>query len=435
MRITSQRAKVRRTKVRRTAFSPRTSGIFILLIIVLAFTVGTVRQEMSLFLAGAVFFALWAYTLLMTLLLALIHRQRSRRAFIRISPRDIAAGNQVEAQYCEADAAAFKGAIVQLPGILVRCRLELATKDRRRIIFDFNPAAAVPHFFTVKKRGAYFSVCNEFAIFDILGFFRFAYRLPAENPDSPNAAVAAQILAAPHAANEPQPVNARAGESSLKPEFSFQRTDNLIDHRPYIPGDDPRRINWKLYGHGGGLFVRDGEREPPAQSHIVILIDAEYDPLLYDIRSARHGIDVLCENALAMALACTESGMRVLTGYSGSVIREGNLSAALAADLAISLALPAALPLPSSLEMPAVPVEYGIAVFALPRSTTETSMLDRFLKNTAQRNAGKIKSQTIELLFFCDTVNERLYAAETCAVLYNQRPGVKVRIMRNENEQ
>jgi uncharacterized protein (DUF58 family) len=188
----------------------------------------------------------------------------------------------------------------------------------------------------------------------------------------------------------------------------------MIDHRPYVPGDDPRRINWKLYGHGGGLFVRDGEREPPPQSHIVILIDTGYDPLLYSTAEARQGVDVLCENALAAALACTESGMDVLTGWSGGIIRE-----APAAGLAVPFAWPAALPLSAAVDLPAVPGSCGILILALPRSSAESTALDRFLRDN--RN----KAQTAEIIF---AARAPFFAdAELCAALYNRRSGVRAR--------
>jgi len=409
-------------------------GIFVLLIIILAFAAGAVRQEWGLVLTGAVFLALWVYCLVMTLLLALIHNRRARRAFLRITPREVAANGVAEAVYSEGEGAAFRGKILQLPGVLSRCRLLLSTKDGRRIQYDFNASLdkgpdPAPHFFTVEKRGAYFGLADEFAAFDILGFFRFAYRLPAEND--------ARLLASPRAADEPPSVNARAGESTLKPEFSIQRTDNLIDHRPYVPGDDPRRINWKLYGHGGGLFVREGEYEPPPQSNIVILVDTEYDRLLYRKREARRGIDLLCENALAAALACTESGMDVLTGYSGGVIQDvvhnvihgGNISTLPA--LATALAWPAASPLSASLNLPAVPDGCGILILALPRSSAETSAIDRFLNSSSRNDSSH---RPVELLFLCEgsertgSYTDRLAAAEVCAALYNQRPGVRARV-------
>jgi len=410
-------------RVTRARFVPLTMGLFVLLVIVIAFTAAALRQESGLALTGAALFLPWFYSLVMTLVLAFVHSRRASRACIRISPRELAAGEQAEAVYTEGDTGASAGKILQLPGILVRCRALLTTKDGRRISHDFNPNDnQSPHFFPVEKRGAYFSAYDEFAVFDIFGFFRFAFRLSAESN--------ARLLASPHAAQEPVSVHARAGESNRQPEFSFQRTDNLIDHRPYIPGDDPRRINWKLYGHGGGLFVREGEREPPPHSNIAIMIDCEYDPSLYNNKDARRGIDVLCENALAAAQACTESGMDVLIGYTGSAgIKADADSAApllMPAKQSSALAWPAALPLSVSLELPAAPDDYSILILALPRSASNTA-LERFLKNTASRRAGK--NNAIDLIFFCDNNNERFTAAETCCTLYRQRPGVTAKVV------
>jgi len=181
--------------------------------------------------------------------------------------------------------------------------------------------------------------------------------------------------------------------------------------------------------------VREGEREPPPHSNIVIMADCEYDPSLYNRGEARIGVDVLCENALAAAQACMESGMDVLIGYTGIVISEdGGVPLLLPAKQASSLAWPAALPLSASPDLPTsfmtpAPEDYSILILALPRSASDTS-LDRFLKNTAARRAGK--NSVVDLIFFCDNDNERLAAAETCCALYRQRPGVTARIVNNE---
>jgi len=418
-------------RVTRARFVPLTTGLLVLLVIVVAFAAAALRREAGLALTGAVFFLPWFYSLVMTLVLALVHCRRAGRAFIRLSPRETAAGGQAEAVYSEGDTGEAVGKIFQLPGILVRCRVLLATKDGRRIQYDFNPSGGVagagpydksPHFFEVEKRGAYFSAFDEFAVIDIFGFFRFAFLL--------SAGADARLLASPGAAPETVAVNAGAGEANRSPEFSFQRTDNLIDHRPYIPGDDPRRINWKLYGHGGGLFVREGEREPPPHSNIIIMVDCEYDPSLYDRTEAGTGVDVLCENAVSAARFCVESGMDALIGYTGDS-RERDTPFILPAKIAAggvaasSFAWPAALPLSAFLEIPAAPDGYSILVLALPRSASDTA-LERFLKNTSARRAGK--NNAVDLIFFCDGNGGRLAAAETCCTLYRQRPGVTARI-------
>jgi uncharacterized protein (DUF58 family) len=353
-------------------------GIFTLLIIILAFIAGTIRRELSLTLTGAVFLAAWVYCLVMTLILALIHHRRARSVSVKLSPRNITAGEKTGLIVSGADRRFFR-----LPGILVRCRLLLKTADGRMVKHDFDPDVMRNEQLVVNKRGAYFSAYDEFAVFDALGFFRFAFRIP-QAPDP-------RILASPQVAEEAPAVRRPSGGTEQRSELGFKRTDNLIEHRPYAPGDDPRRINWKLYGHGGELFVREGEREPPPHSNLIILIDTQADSALYSLKQARHGVDLLCENALAAALACTDSGMDVRIGYSG-----GNISPAQEGSLATLLALPAALPFSDSTtqktqganaELPSIPDDCGILILALSRINAEISALNRFLKkhqNTKQ---------------------------------------------------
>jgi len=150
---------------------------------------------------------------------------------------------------------------------------------------------------------------------------------------------------------------------------------------------------------------------------------------------------VLCENAMAAAQACMESGMDVLITYTGDGVindvaagadtRGDAVPPLLPAKQASSLAWPAALPLSAFLGLPTsfmthAPEDYSILILALPRSASDTA-LDRFLKNSAARRAGK--SNTVDLIFFCDS-DERFTAAETCCTLYRQRPGVTARIFR-----
>mgnify|MGYP006432757041 CR=1 FL=1 len=54
---------------------------------------------------------------------------------------------------------------------------------------------------------------------------------------------------------------------------SRSRSEELIEARPYHPGDDTRRINWKAYAHSEMLFVRIGEENPPPSAAAEILID------------------------------------------------------------------------------------------------------------------------------------------------------------------
>jgi uncharacterized protein (DUF58 family) len=341
----------------------------------------------------------------------------------------------VQVSFSEAREAAHKENVFQLPGILVRCQVLLCTRDGRRVSYIFKPENmqrfARQEMFQVKKRGAWFSAYDEFAIFDVLGFFCFVYRIPVE--------AGARLLTSPLAASEPVLVRAQGGQSDRQASPVFERTDNLIEHRPYAPGDDPRRINWKLYGHGGGLFIREGEREPPPHSSLVILIDAQYDAL-YTAKSARHAVDLLCENALAIV---TDGEREVQIGFTrpepaGGDGKTGEGCKSLTKTEAhFFLALPYAIPItqvgasrkqkPILADLPPVDKDIGILILAMPRVYAEASALDRFLSKHANR--------VIELVFIygADANQDgkeyvkRAVAAETCVGLYNKRPGVRAR--------
>jgi hypothetical protein len=426
----------------KAAFLPRTMGVFILLITALSFAAGEVRREMVLTLTGAVFLSIWSYCLVMTLLLALIHSRRAFTVSIRLSPEKIAAGEWTHVSYSHNKDISFNRKIFQLPLILVRCRVLLSTKDGRRVTYDFKPEQKTgiqgQEIFQVKKRGAYFSAYDEFAVFDILGFFRFAFRLPIEE--------GARLLVSPHAAYEPFQVRAKGGDWDRRDVPAIERTDDLIDHRPYVPGDDPRRINWKLYSHGSELFIRQGEREPPPHSNITILIDTQFDALYSGRLKDSHGeaVDLLCENALAI-INSSENERDIQIGFTGQT--ETTRQSLTASDLCYLLAYPAASAIDSTergqmyprrfhvskyplnddlpkMDLPQVPEDRAILILALPRVNAQTSALERFLSNNANR--------TIGLIFIYgadkdDAYMERMTAAETCVTLYNRRPGVTAR--------
>jgi hypothetical protein len=428
----------------KAVFYPRTMGVFILLIIVLSFAAGTIRKEMALTLTGAVFLALWSYCLFMTLLLALLNAKRAGRIFIRLNPHRIVNGEWTYVNYIENSDITAKGSaakkIFQLPGILLRCRVLLQTKDHRLVSYDFKPVnktdPGFPETFRVKKRGAYYSAYDELAIFDILGLFRFAYRVPVAGEG------AARLLVSPLSAEEAIPARAEGGESNRQDSLTLERTDYLIDHRPYVPGDDPRRINWKLYGHSDELIIRQGEREPPPCSNITILIDTQYDLLYPDKSSARRAVDTLCENALAI-INNIDKETDIQIGYTGQAKTAPE-------EPLFDLAYPAAVY--EDAELPPVPEERGIILLALPRAfvshggTGGAETRSRFFgirdsrrdAETRREDSGmaletflsRNPNRSIELLFIYEERDSRINselreAARACAAHYNRRAGVK----------
>jgi uncharacterized protein (DUF58 family) len=44
----------------------------------------------------------------------------------------------------------------------------------------------------------------------------------------------------------------------------------FADHRPYVAGDDPRHIDWKVYGRQGRIVIKKFEEETNLRAHILL---------------------------------------------------------------------------------------------------------------------------------------------------------------------
>ena len=415
-------------------------GFFIMLVTALAFTAGSIRNELALTLLGTVFLTILAYCFLGTLLLGLIHRRRVGSLSMAIIPDTVNVGGEAElviktdgsigivggneagrsADRAASRAMRFRG----FPAILVRCELRLKTKDGRVIRHFARPGANDSNRFPVMERGAFYGEYDKLLIFDAPGFFSLA--LPIYRDKNP------RLLAVPRPAVEPVFFPLKPGGAEERSEPHYRKSDEFIDHRPYVPGDDPRRINWKLYSHAplGELFVREGENEPPPHSRLLILIDGEVDGTLFAPEEGRLAVDLLCENALAAALDFSGRGMDISVGWTGGeIIGAKNECGPLnPAELAAALAWPAAVSSPSLPEafMPNSPGDGAVLILALPRayagiSSHEVSALDCFLKN---REAG----QEVNIAFLYDTGSRQAAELEeyasVCIRLYNGRTGI-----------
>src|SRR5215207_1577561 len=44
----------------------------------------------------------------------------------------------------------------------------------------------------------------------------------------------------------------------------------FVDYRHYVPGDDPRQVDWNIYGRSGSLFVKMFEEEEVLTVHLLL---------------------------------------------------------------------------------------------------------------------------------------------------------------------
>jgi len=364
---------------------PRSVGSFVILLTVMAFIAGRIRNEPALILLGTIFLVILAYCFAAVLFSGILNRRKALSLSMVIASKTVPVGAEGELAIASG-ALSNRKRFWNIPAVLIRCELCIETRDGRVIRHFANPAVESFSRFPVRERGAYSGKCDRLVIFDAPGFFSLGFSIyQNENP---------RLLALPHPAEEAIPLYLRSGGTEERNEPHYRKSSELINHRPYVPGDDPRRINWKLYSHvaSGELFVREGESEPPPCSRLLILIDTEADSSLYSNDEGRRAVDLLCENALAAALGFSSRGMDVLIGYTGGgIIGGGEESAPLdASQLAAALALPAAISWPaSSGELPQAPGETGVLVLALPgrvsgEASASQSALNKFLNKRQQ---------------------------------------------------
>ena len=114
-------------------------------------------------------------------------------------------------------------------------------------------------------RGRYFYKRLYLNIRDFAGFFAAAYPQP---PCLSVPYIVVQPVLPPQKTVFPD-LRSRAVNDLP----SQERTHELYESRPYFPGDDPRKIHWKLYAHTNTLSIKLGAFEPPPVKRLTIYIE------------------------------------------------------------------------------------------------------------------------------------------------------------------
>ena len=114
-------------------------------------------------------------------------------------------------------------------------------------------------------RGRYFYKRQYLNIRDFAGFFAAAYTQPP-------------CLSVPYIVVQPviplqKTVFPDLRSRAVNDLPSQKRTHELYESRPYFPGDDPRKIHWKLYAHTNTLSIKLGAFEPPPVKRLTIYIE------------------------------------------------------------------------------------------------------------------------------------------------------------------
>ncbi len=125
---------------------------------------------------------------------------------------------------------------------------------------------------------------------DPFGFFHFDYPLEEGGCVSvPPAVTAVDVSDIPG-----RPAASAAAAPRLK-----EDADERLERRSYVPGDDPRRLDWKMYARTGEMLVRVGEEAVPDRGRLWLLV---VSPAVkrFGKKDQVHRLDICLEAAAAL---------------------------------------------------------------------------------------------------------------------------------------
>jgi uncharacterized protein (DUF58 family) len=287
----------------------RPRGIFIAAVALAALVAGILRAELAALFWGSTFLLASAYAATGCLLVRrrLARRGKAGPGFLGVTlPASVTGpGAAAEALLAADLPRAF------LPGIGVRAVLEPAWHDR-----TLGPisAALVPGEsrlrlpFTAARRGAYALHKATLEAADVLGLARVRMPVPLDER------ITVPPSTAPRRTGTREPDEGGAAAEHVKRK---RRSDELLETRRYVPGDDPRRLNWKLLAHAGELFLRLGEEAPPPRARLLAVLDTTEHPAL-PAGLSDMALDGLVEDCAAELAALLRQGHAVSVSLPGA---------------------------------------------------------------------------------------------------------------------
>lgn len=155
-----------------------------------------------------------------------------------------------------------------------------------------------------RARGAYIPLKSEIQVTDPANFFIF-HILQSE------LFLPKPLIVFPNP-EEPYSINFLSGQSTAhRGKSTFNRSEDLYENRNYIPGDDPRKINWKIYSHTGILALREGELLPPPHTEYALAFNTSKNSLFPKIQT--NLFDILVNRASAIALNMSKKHIPIFT--------------------------------------------------------------------------------------------------------------------------
>ena len=286
----------------RKLFSFTRWGILFSVLSLTILIVGILRMELAAILWGSAFALLALYSLLVNRIM-----QSVLRRFFEKTPDPVdftlSAAGVFPRSAATAELKAELPAFIA-PGIKFRLEILLhwAGRDPLRLSCDLRGGRNHHVFeFSPSYRGCYQSREVRIVVGDLLGFTSFPVALALAERLRVFPAVQ------PEAARRPPSLE---GGQEEKRRRRQKRSEELLEVRKYFPGDDIRKVHWKVFAHTSELFLRIGEETPPPESRFLVILDAASTQAV-PARIEADYLDALVEICSATVLEVLTRGYQV----------------------------------------------------------------------------------------------------------------------------
>jgi uncharacterized protein (DUF58 family) len=284
-------------------------GVTVVLMAAALLALGLIRADLAALFWGASFLAYSAYAVLAgyAYRLALARRRAREPDFLSLvlPGHAITTGDQAEA------ITTFHLPRSLPPGFALHVHAPLAWRDMRRLDVRIPVATrgrTARALFTPDKRGVYECSRALLVANDVLGLT--AHRFPVPLRES--------LCVVPRLNPVPDPpLFKEQTDESMTVSTRRRRSETLLEVRKYYPGDDPRRLNWKVFAHTDELFLRIGEEVPSPESRLLFVLDTTTNPLVPS-RLAADYLDSLVEACGSLMAGLLSRGVEIMLSFPGS---------------------------------------------------------------------------------------------------------------------
>jgi uncharacterized protein (DUF58 family) len=283
-------------------FSLTRWGVLFFFLSLAILLIGALRMELAAILWGSSFCLLAVYSLLANRL-----TQATLRRFFEKAPDPVDFTLSATGVFPRRPATAQLNAELprlRAPGVKIRFEILLHWPGRKPLRLSKDLRAGRNHHvfeFFPPYRGCYQSREIHIVIGDLLGFTRLPLTL----------ALAEKLRVYPAVQLEAarRPPSLEGGQEENRGSRR-KRSEELLEVRKYFPGDDVRKVHWKVYAHTSQLFLRIGEEIPPPESRFLVILDSAPTPVVPGRIEADY-LDALVQALAATVLEVLARGYRV----------------------------------------------------------------------------------------------------------------------------